>query len=108
MSSSNLREGGYAIEPSEYANPHASAAGAAQQDVFLLQRDHAAGLFLLVLRRICQKRPDQSEVLSRSGAGLERDGQLLGIERDASDVSRARDSAAVSRNAGDGVRHAWL
>src|SRR5215469_18229543 len=44
--SSSLPEGGFAIETLPYPHAHAHPAHAAQQNVSVLQRDHALRLFL--------------------------------------------------------------
>src|SRR5579863_4035591 len=106
--SSNLPEGGYAIELPRNVDAHPRAPRAAQQNVFLFQRDHAIRIFFALLRRIRQRRSHQSEVLPRPGLGAERDGQFLGTQRHAGHVPRTRHPAPLSRHAGNRNRHARL
>src|SRR3974390_3024750 len=80
MCSSNLPEGGYAIDQSHDSDARAHATGAAKQDVFLLQRGHAARILFSIRRRLRQRRTPKGSFLSWPGAGIERDGQLLGTK----------------------------
>src|SRR5215469_6826442 len=99
-SSSNLPEGGYAIEKLCRLDAHAHPDCFSQQDVFLFRDIHALHFFLSLAWPACQGHSGTLRLLPWPGRGFQCDGQLLGSQRYAGSLSRTGNPSEIPRRPG--------